>query len=56
MDEQNGIEELLQKEVRDAILSELARFRAQMNDKFADLEGEVRDLFEAMRSAETLDE
>ena len=56
MDEQHGIEELLQKEVRDAILSEIARFRAQMNERFADLEGEVRDMFEAALAAERMDE
>lgn len=56
MDEQHGIEEALQKEVRDAILSEIARFRAQMNEKFADLEDEVRDMFEAALAAERTDE
>lgn len=56
MDEQHGIEELLQKEVRDAILSEIARFRAQMNERFADLEDEVRDMFEAAMTAENRNE
>ena len=56
MEEQNGIEELLQKEVRDAILSELTQFRAAMNGKFERLENEVKEMFAAMMCAEDQDE